>query len=265
MVLSVNLYSSVFEPEEYSELRSRVSYRKYGESCPTCKDTGTYEYRGESHECKKDYDGICIQKKLFLRYELANIPLDYHRIDWADFNTQPEAKKSIDAYVNNLDNAIDRGLGLYVNSSGLGTGKTLIGCHVLKEAVKSGKKAFFCQFVDLVSFSSDCYKKIESKLMNSDIVCIDDITKSHISNKQNELFRDFLERTIRHRAHNEMSTVVTSNLESKDFLLAYDRVFSLLMSNSFEVKLESSFDYRRDFMAAEIEDILTSKDVAPIT
>jgi DNA replication protein DnaC len=191
--------------------------------------------------------------------------MDYHRIDWKDFETQPDAKESIEAYVKNLDNAIERGLGLYVNSSGLGTGKTLIGCHVLKEAVKSGHSAFFCQFMDLVNITDENYQKLESKLLNSDIVCIDDIVSSKISNKQNDLFKYLLEKTIRHRVHNEMSIIVTSNLESEEFLKAYDRVFSLLMSSSFEIKLNSSIDYRRDFLASEIDAMLRSKEIAPIT
>jgi len=261
----MNRYSSVFEPEEYEELRSRVSYRKYGEECPTCRGKGYYEYKGERHECEKDYDGICIQRKLFLRYELANIPLDYHRIDWSDFATQPEAKDAVSTYADNLDNAIDKGFGLYVNSIGLGTGKTLIGCHILKEAVKLGHKAYFCSFMDLVNITGDHYQKIEDKLLNSDIVCIDDIVKSHISSKQNDLFKYLLEKTIRHRVHNEMSIIVTSNLESDDFFKAYDRVFSLLMSSAFEIKLSSNIDYRRDVLASEIEALLASDDIAPIT
>lgn len=261
----MNRYSSVFSPDEYAELRSRVSHRKYGDLCPTCRGRGTYEYKGEIHECEKDFDGICIQRKLLLRYELANIPMDYHRIDWNDFETQPEAKESIEAYVNNLDNAIDKGLGLYVNSTGLGTGKTLIGCHVLKEAAKKGHSPYFCQFMDLVNITSDDYQKLESKLLHSDIVCIDDIVSSQISAKQNDLFKYLLEKTIRHRVHNEMSTIVTSNLESDDFLKAYDRVFSLLMSSAFEIKLKSTIDYRRDFLATEIDAMLRSKEIAPIT
>lgn len=261
----MNRYSSIFEPAEYAELESRVSYRKYGEECPTCRGNGFYEYRGERHECEKDYDGICIQRKLFLRYELANIPMDYHRIDWREFETQPEAKDSVEAYVKNLGNAIDRGLGLYVSSVGLGTGKTLIGTYVLKEAAKSGHSAYFCQFMDLVNLSSDAYQKIEDKLLHSDIVCIDDIVSSKISVKQNDLFKYLLEKTVRHRVHNEMSTIVTSNLESEEFLRAYDRVFSLLMSSSFEIKLSSSIDYRRDFLATEIDALLRSNEIAPIT
>jgi DNA replication protein DnaC len=261
----VNRYSSVFESAEYAELRSRVGYRKYENECPTCRGTGVYEYRGETVECEKDFDGVCIQRKLFLRYELANIPMDYHRIDWSEFVTQPEAKTAIDTYVSNLGNAINKGFGLYVNSVGLGTGKTLIGCHVLKQAVKEGYKAYFCSFMDLVNISGDRYQKIESRLLNSDIVCIDDIVKSHISSKQNDLFRDLLEKTIRHRVHNEMSIIVTSNLESGEFFKAYDRVFSLLMSSAFEIKLNSTIDYRRDVLASEIEALLTSKEVSPIT
>lgn len=261
----MNRYSSVFAPEEYEELRSRVSYRKYGDACPTCKGEGFFEFRGERRECEKDFDGECIQRKLMLRYELANIPMDYHRIDWNDFETQPEAKDSIEAYVKNLDNAIERGLGLYVNSIGLGTGKTLIGCHVLKEAVKKNHTAYFCQFMDLVNITSDNYQKMEHKLLHSDIVCIDDIVSSHISNKQNDLFKYLLEKTIRHRVHNEMSIIVTSNLESEEFLKAYNRVFSLLMSSAFEIKLNSAIDYRRDFLASEIDTMLRSKEIAPIT
>lgn len=261
----MNRYSSVLEPDEYAELGSRISYQKYSGKCPTCKDTGYYQYQGEQHECESDYDGTCIQKKIFIRYELANIPLDYHRIPWESFETQPSAKNSIDSYVKHLDNAIDKGLGLYVNSRGLGTGKTLIGCYVLKEAVKQGHKAFFCNFTDLVNISSDEYSKIENKLLYSDIICIDDVVSSSISNKQNDLFKYLLEKTIRHRVHNELSTIVTSNLEGEDFFKSYDRVFSLLMSSSFEIRLDSLIDYRRDVLAGEIDELLMSNEIAPIT
>lgn len=260
----MNRYTSIFSPDEYAELNSRKSYTRFEGKCPTCDDSGEYKYDGVIKECEKDFDGICIQKKLFMRYELANIPYKYQRISWEIFDTQPEARLQADRYISNLDKAVRAGLGMYIYSEGLGTGKTLIACNILKEAVKNNYKAYFCPFFELVNINIENRSSIEKKLEDCDIICIDDVTAGTASEKQSDLFRYVLEKVIRDRVHNSMPIVLTSNLNKNQLMKSYDRVFSLVVSSCITVELDSSFDYRVDAMQDSLQEIF-EKNIAPIS
>jgi DNA replication protein DnaC len=263
-LLRMNHYSSILSSEEYAELNSRKSYSRFNGKCPTCDDTGEYTFNGITKECEKDFDDICIQKKLFMKYEIANIPYRYQRFDWSTFETQPEARGRIDDYIGNLDEAVRAGLGLYLYSHGLGTGKTLIACHILKEAAKRGHKVYFCSFFELVNIRKENHHLVEKKLTECDIVCIDDVTASKMSEKQSDMFNYVLEKTIRDRVHNAMPTIMTSNLGRQELLKEYDRVFSLLVSSCLTIQLDSTFDYRVDAIQENIEDIF-KQNIAPIS
>lgn len=262
----MNRYSSILTPEDSDRLNARKSFSRFNGKCPTCDDTGEFAYNGHINKCEKDFDGVCIQKKLFMRYELANIPYRYQRFDWDEFDTQPEARCEIEKYISNLDNSIKTGIGIYIHSKGLGTGKTLIACHILKEAIKQGYKAYFCQFFDLVNISDDKIGRnlLENQLFNCDIICIDDVVNSKISEKQSDFFRYMLEKVIRDRVHNAMPIIMTSNLNSEKLLKEYDRVFSLLVSSCYTIELDSSFDYRIDAMRQKLSGDF-QKNIAPIS
>lgn len=258
---------------EYDELAARTEYTKYNNQCPTCTN-GQYVYKGGIYMCPLDYDGQHIQRKLFQRYELANIPMRYQRFNFeVDFTEQPDAKELVDEYVANIDNAIRNGLGYYIYSPGLGSGKTAIATHVVKSAVKRAydrvfHDCWFDSFFNLVAtpqLDPDDRSFIERKYMDSHLLVIDDVTPGKVSAKQENYFADILERVIRHRAHGGLATIVTTNMTPDDLKGSYGRIFSLLADSCMELRLNDTTDSR---IARGVNDLMRLSlkgEVAPIT
>jgi DNA replication protein DnaC len=203
-------------------------------------------------ECKKDADNQCLQKKLFWWYELANIPMRYQRFDFEkEFMGQPDARETVEEYVDNIDNAILNGLGYYIHSSGLGTGKTAIATHIVKMAVKRiyERKEYECWFdsfftlTDLIHLEEEQRRYLESRFLDSALLVIDDVTPA-VSERQNAYYGDVLERVIRHRAHSSLSTIVTTNMKPEELSRDYGRIFSLLSDSCSTLELDSDVDTR---------------------
>jgi DNA replication protein DnaC len=262
----MNKYPNILTQEEYAELERRSI--KSNIPCPTCKGRGKFVWKGEEHECEKDEDRNCIQKKLFLRYELANIPRRYQRLNWNDLTRQPEARATAEDYVEHSENALGLGVGIYIYSKGLGTGKTFIATHILKEFVKQGHKGYYVPFFDIL----DLYRRepeerefIESKLLSSPLVVIDDVVKGSVSDKQAEYYRNTLERVVRHRAHNDLPTIITSNLSLRELDDHYGRIFSLSADSLLPLELSSDYDNRKESGLGARAVSLLNGEVPPIT
>jgi DNA replication protein DnaC len=265
-ISSMNRYSSIFTPKEYEELARRNL--KASMACPTCKGAGKFVWNGVEYDCEKDDDDICIQKKLFLRYELANIPRRFQRLDWSDLVNQPEAKATAEDYIEHSDNALALGVGLYIFSPGLGTGKTFLATHILKEFVKLGHIGYYVAFFDIL----DLHRRepedrafIENKLLSSSIIVIDDVVAATASQKQADHYRNTLERVVRHRAHNDLPTIITSNLTSEQLDDEYDRIFSLMSDSLLPLELDSSSDFRIMAGLANRAKALLNGETPPIT
>lgn len=262
----MNKYPSILTQEEYAELERRNM--KSSIACPTCKGKGTYVWSNQNHICEKDEDGTCIQKKLFLRYELANIPRRFQRLNWTDLTRQPEAKATAEDYIKHSSNALGLGIGIYIHSRGLGTGKTFIATHILKEFVKAGHKGYYVPFFDIL----DLYRRepeerdfIENKLLASPLVVIDDVVKGSVSDKQAEYYRNTLERVVRHRAHNDLPTIITSNLSMGELDNFYGRIFSLSADSLLPLELSSDYDNRKESGLGSRAVALLNGEVPPIT
>lgn len=262
----MNRYSNVFETDEYAALNRSPRWVKLAGKCPTCKDEGEYTYNGITYTCEKDYDGKCIAFKLGARYEIARIPHLYQRLAW-DMPFAGIVQDTVDEYVEALPNAIENGLGFYVWSKGLGSGKTFIECHILMEAIKAGYKALFVPFFDLVGLHNMTDEAerafIEDRLMNADIIAIDDVIPG-MSDKQIAHFGTSLERVIRHRVHNALSTIVTTNLAMHEMEDDYARIFSLLKSCSIPLDLAGYSDTRVESGITNVMRRLLNGETSPI-
>jgi len=270
----MNTLPAALSREQYEELGRRPEYTKFNGKCPTCLGTGRYVFDDVESECPQDYDGQCVQLKLFQRYELANIPMRYQRFNFEeDFNEQPEARETVEEYVSNVDNAVRNGLGFYVYSPGLGTGKTAIATYLVKSAVKRARNrvfhsCWFDSFFNLVAtpqLDAEDKRFIEFKYQNAQLLVIDDVTPGKVSLKQEEYFADVLERVIRHRAHSSLATIVTTNMTPDELRSSYGRVFSLLSDSCEDLQLDSSTDSRISRGVGNLQRRSLRGEVAPIT
>lgn len=242
-------YPSILSDEEYDELTSRPRYARWGTICPTCKDTGTYRWQGTEHDCLVDFDNKCFQWKYWRMYELSNIDDRYMRLNWEDIaEHQSEGKALVDEYVSMLPGAVERGYGLYIYSTGLGTGKTFSATHILKEAAKLDTtkvrhRGYFVSFQDLIQATLDHDDWLTKKIMHTNILVLDDVTMPSTVN-QTEMFPRTLEKVVRYRSNNDMPTIVTSNMTWELFAETYPRCHSVLSDSVMPVKLDDTMDYR---------------------
>ncbi len=239
-------YPTVVTQHQSDILNLRKSYTKFHGKCPTCRDTGTYQYMGETHECEKDEDGVCIQIKLLRFYELANIPQTYQRLNWStDFVGQPSIREDVQAYIDNIENCLTEGVGMTFYSKTLGTGKTFCATHILKEVVKKRRDkgfytGYYIGFYELIGlYQIPEGEEIMSRLLDADLIVIDDIEKGRSSEKQNDFYSASLERVIRKRMENSTPTLITTNLLPNELKESYNRIFSLLADRNMPQELKS--------------------------
>jgi DNA replication protein DnaC len=190
----------------------------------------------------------------------ANIPIEHVHFELKDLITPDvQAMKLItEDYIKTLNLNIESGFGLYLYG-GHGTGKTTLGCIILKESIKQRYSSYFATLEDCVNLVSGGWRNPETRdefqenIINSDILLVDDVggleintggNKALISSTFTSLFRD--------RSHHKQSTIVTSNL-SPDAL--YDQFGSHIYSSFMQylrfVNFPSDYDHRQNILSPQ--------------
>lgn len=98
-------------------------------SCPTCRERGTYRYRGVEQICNCQE-----QRQLHTQYLAGGIGLLYQRLDWDHFTGDPEVVKTLQSYVRRHEDYVDQGLGLLFTGE-RGIGKTMLATLVLGSTI----------------------------------------------------------------------------------------------------------------------------------
>ncbi|HYN72749.1 MAG TPA: hypothetical protein VES60_09630 [Nakamurella sp.] len=98
-------------------------------SCPTCRERGTYRYRGVEQICNCQE-----QRQLHTQYLAGGIGLLYQRLDWDHFTGDPEVLKTLQSYVRRHEDYVDQGLGLLFTGE-RGIGKTMLATLVLGSTI----------------------------------------------------------------------------------------------------------------------------------
>ena len=232
--------------------------------CPTCDDTQSYLLHDETHVCS------CLdQKNLQKHYFASNIGRRYHSLSLADFDTEdaPRIRVTVEQYLTDFDSNYRYGMGL-VFYGGLGTGKTLVACHILKELIKRGYSTYFIQFDDLIDTwgkrwaDDDACAFLEGKLKRSEVAVIDDMK----TDKRNlERFLEAgLEAVVRYRYNNSLPTIVTTNLTIDQQMVEFPRVFSLLTAVNDWIEMKNARDYRPNEYRDRLEYLRERHETLPI-
>lgn len=260
-------YPSIFTDEEYEELLARRSYQRHGTVCPTCNDSGTYRWQGVEHLCPVDFDNKCLQWKYWRMYELSNIPERYMKLNWEILATsQPETKEKVDEYVSHLPDMMSKGIGLYLYSEQLGTGKTFCSTHILKEAAKLDYqkrkyRGYFVRFEELLSTDSPW---LMDKAKTTPIVVIDDVAEP-FSRAQQELYARRLEEVTRYRNDLSLPTIVSSNMPWNVFEELFPRCHSTLSDTVRPLGLTNTFDSRVQRGVSQNLEAALAGETSPIT
>lgn len=238
--------------------------------CPTClstefhidpdtyaRESGTYKYRGEIHECDCQ-----IQMDLRRHYLLAGIGDQYQRLNWDDFRGSDSARRGIASALENWNSYKLNGMGLEFSSPNLGVGKTFAATHLGKELVKRGESVKFIHMRSAVRTLIED-REAERELRDAAVLIIDEIGVG-ISTAQSALFADTFEDLIRYRTDFNRVNITTTNLAPSELHDAYPRVYSLLAAKQDRIEMTGS-DARQSFIEMENIELVANGEVRPIT
>jgi DNA replication protein DnaC len=193
-------------------------------------------------------------KDFFLKnYVLANIPEKYFNFEFDQIKKKiiqdkrnKNAIETIEKYLNSLDAAKEKGIGLYI-SGPHGVAKTTISIIILKKALKEFYRCFFCKSTEIIEFARAGWKNEERKqfwnyvVNNSDFMVIDDIARL-LELSETEKF--YIDEIFTKRDGSNLCTIITSNhiLESHREKLG-EAMYSSFKERLIEVDIIGN-DYR---------------------
>jgi len=208
-----------------------------------------------------------IKKWLDTNYILANIPQKYFKFELDKIKKRIltveknyDSIDKIDSYLNNLENAVKKGIGLYL-SGPHGVAKTTISIIILKEAIKQHYKCFFCKSSEIINFARSGWKSEDRKIYwdyivdNTDILVVDDIVRLFdVSEKE----RVHIDEIFTKRDDANKVTIITANHELRDNKDVFgDALYSNFKERLIEIDLIGD-DYR-DLLGEKLMDELLEK------
>lgn len=197
-------------------------------------------------ECSEICGGYRVLKAL---YTLSKIPIGYqYNIPLVPEREDLPKYEELNEYMKSIEEMVAQGRGLYIWSSGTGTGKTSWACKIMgyyfrKIAFKSGLEyeglyIFLPTFLEDLRASYDNpdpeFDDVLEYVRRCKLLIIDDIG----AEKPSEWVRERLLSFINTRVSNELTTIYTSNL-SLDRLREKmgDRIVSRITGSTKEIEL----------------------------
>lgn len=236
-----------FSDEQRKALAFNPEFAQRGDKCPVCLGHKVYTYKGVEYPCPDDDFGHPMLRLAKL-YWLHNIQLQYQLLVWDEY-PHPDVKIEVEEYIENFERLRLTGVGLTILSKDLGVGKTWTATYILRELTKRGYDTWFVEFFRMKNYyeMEDRVEReyLQKRLLNSEIIVIDDVLVPYGSEKQRAFYEDKLEEVVRTRTNMNFPTFVTSNLAPEEFEECYPRVYSLLAAKNLEYTL-SGIDGRLD-------------------
>lgn len=220
--------------EQLRKLRERIVG-----SCEICK--------GEGYKFLKDSKGEIIQRcscmkefDIQARFLLADIPSVFWHFEISDIDKDflernEDAFSVVVDYMSNLENALEKGIGLYFHSTSR-LGKTTVASIVLKAAIRSGYSAHFVLFRHLVDMSFRSWKddfaaKEKRSILRKDFLVFDEVEKVPITSGGESY--SHIDGLIRERFFLNKPLIATSNVILDDI----DKVYDVSIKGMFQEKM----------------------------
>lgn len=225
-------------PKQTEVLEHVPAYRVRRNVCPTCLNTNKYVYNGEELECSDDAFGHP-QLRLYKLYLTANIPYQYHTLEWEKYPHKDD-KKSIEQYIDNFQSLRFNGTGLSFHGS-RGTGKTWAAAHILKNLVRQGFDGWFVDFREIRGWNGSMDQEDimwnMNRIRECEVLVLDEIVEP-FSEGSRGVYEDILENIVRHRTNHNLPILYTTNMSEDDMGKAYPRVNSLLSAKQYVYNID---------------------------
>jgi DNA replication protein DnaC len=216
--------------------------------CNKCNHTGWIN----------DYPCECSRKlEYYIGLDEAGVDREYWTLTFNDWKGDEVAKNLVVSYLEKLDNAYDKGVGIVLWGNH-GTGKTMLSSFILKKAMISKRSIRFITMGEL----TDLFRRkiedkeaeifYEDKVKNVDFLCIDNLGSEYVPQTTNNTYTLSQYDTLaRHRKRNLLPTILTTNLDQGDFIRQYGPAVSSLYSGcSIFIKV-NGLDFRSTINSME--------------
>jgi DNA replication protein DnaC len=152
----------------------------------TCNGLG-YSEKGDACICMMIFSYL---KDLYY----SNIPSDYWPLNFDKLEIKDEYKFFIKDYIDNIDNAIEKGLGLMILGKQKGIGKTSLGCEIGKAAILKRHNVYYTLLQSIIDDKWTDHKLVEKRIHDADVIIIDEPDLVVMRDKSNipKQFRNFL-------------------------------------------------------------------------
>ena len=198
-------------PQTIYEAVERAKERIIG-SCKRCDGTGIY---------KKRRCGCRYAHEVIVLLAFAGVPEEYWWYKLKEFPGSSKAKAEVQTYIDHIPAMYKDGLGILLVGN-YGTGKTSLGCGILKEVVKyriknQDEDGFRVQYktlsqiiTELLALEKGQGKEFRREMM-ADFLFIDEIDKEYTTKSAGWKFAIF-DQLLRDRKANKLSTILSSNI-----------------------------------------------------
>ena len=227
--------------------------RTHLSGCPSCGKNNGYGIDGTLVLDGVEWTCNCHdQLQRYKHYLNAGIGATYQFLSWDDFKGNQDALEWVVKWVNDVDEQVEVGRGLFIWSQTNGTGKTFAAALALKECVVKGYRSYMTTFQNMLSSMKSGWKDADydrwyrNKIDSAQVLLIDDVGKEmmEVSNFNNDFAKQTMDSLLRTRTQQGRPTLFTSNYSPSELTQYYGKaVVSLLNENTCSVNM-SGDDYR---------------------
>ena len=197
------------------------------------------------------------------------MPFEFIDLTGKDFNWNlyyediSGAKETVNNFIVKFEQFREKGMGLYIESSVKGSGKTMLACCILNELAKRYALTIkFINSLDLLELTKQAYKGTEpeelTSLYQATVLVIDYIGVQ----MSKEWIDTVFYRLINTRYNNKLATIYTSNV-SAQFLKMDDRIIDRIESTTYQLLLPEEA-VRSRIRAKQKEQIMETIKNAPV-
>lgn len=171
-----------------------------------CEGKGYTDSQMTPCECMKVFKYL---KALYY----SHIPADYWNLTLDELHVVPQYKKIVRDYIENIDNAIGKGLGImFLGDRGIG--KTSLVSEIGKHAVIRRYEVYYEIMQNIVDDRFTDAQAINSRLRNADLIIIDELDK--VLMRENSNIPKQIENLLRDLLPNGKSVLLCSNLNESE-------------------------------------------------
>jgi DNA replication protein DnaC len=137
-----------------------------------CNGSGYCSKDGEIYKCD------CMKILSYLiDLVKSNIPLDYWNLSLESLSVAPQYLQTVKKYISKLDNAVEKGIGLFFICNTRGVGKTSLACEIGKAAITKRYSVYYNLMQTVISDKFTDTQEIIKKIKDAELIIIDEIDK----------------------------------------------------------------------------------------